>query len=257
LNIDEPYIRKGTSDEFYETDALGSSLVLTNGAGASQSVYTYQPFGSTTQSGAISSNPFQFTGRENDSTGLYYFRSRYYSPNSRRFTREDPWEFKGYDIDLYAYVANRPANLVDPYGLVLEVPSNPVFQEAFGKLIARSPVGLGMINQLQDSPTHYQVLDATGQKVSVTKYLTVAIDPVWIIQRSTCSGNEQFKFSLERVLAHEMGHLIGYKRRRGETEDAYEMRIIGQYENPVARDLHQPIRTQHIEPPCVQSKSER
>ena len=36
LNIDEPYVRKGTSDEFYETDALGSSVALTNGASASQ-----------------------------------------------------------------------------------------------------------------------------------------------------------------------------------------------------------------------------
>ena len=35
-------------------------------------------------------NPFQYTGRENDATGLYYYRARYYSPTLRRFISEDP-----------------------------------------------------------------------------------------------------------------------------------------------------------------------
>ncbi len=48
LSIDEPFIRKlSGGDEFYETDALGSSLVMTDGAGASQTTYTYEPFGKT------------------------------------------------------------------------------------------------------------------------------------------------------------------------------------------------------------------
>src|SRR5262249_44740697 len=36
------------------------------------------------------SNPYQFTGRENDGTGLYYYRARYYDPTWGRFISEDP-----------------------------------------------------------------------------------------------------------------------------------------------------------------------
>ncbi|MGE5894357.1 MAG: RHS repeat-associated core domain-containing protein [bacterium] len=52
--------------------------------------YTYDPFGNVTISGEASDNPFQYTGRENDGTGLYYYRARYYSPDMQRFISEDP-----------------------------------------------------------------------------------------------------------------------------------------------------------------------
>jgi len=37
----------------------------------------------------MSSNPFQYTGRENDGTGLYYYRAQYYAPKLHRFLSED------------------------------------------------------------------------------------------------------------------------------------------------------------------------
>jgi RHS repeat-associated protein len=69
-----------------------------------------------TTSGEISDNPFQYTGRENDGTGLYYYRARYYSPELQRWISEDPIGFEGGDVNLYAYVKNDPADLVDPTG---------------------------------------------------------------------------------------------------------------------------------------------
>ena len=95
LNVDEPFIRQLTGgNEYYQTDALGSTVALSNAAGASVVSYSYEPFGKTTVTGT-SSNPFQFTGRENDSTGLYYYRARYYSNTSMRFINEDPINFEG------------------------------------------------------------------------------------------------------------------------------------------------------------------
>jgi len=117
LNIDEPYIRNGTSDEFYQTDALGSSLVLTDGTGAGATSYTYEPFGTTTSSGTASTNALQYTGRENDGTNLYYYRARYYNPHLQRFISEDPIGFLGGDLNLYAYVSNRPLHYTDATGL--------------------------------------------------------------------------------------------------------------------------------------------
>ncbi|MDX2250917.1 MAG: RHS repeat-associated core domain-containing protein [Nitrospira sp.] len=116
LGIDEPYIRRGaTGDEFYLADERGTVLALTNQAGAVTTSYAYEPFGKATQTG-VSSNPFQYTGRDNDGTGLYYYRARYYSPILHRFLSEDPLEFEGEDLNLYAYAFNDPVNLSDPSG---------------------------------------------------------------------------------------------------------------------------------------------
>ncbi len=52
-------------------------------------------------------NPYQYTGRENDATGLYFHRARYYNPSFQRFISEDPIGMGG-GINLYAYVGNNP-----------------------------------------------------------------------------------------------------------------------------------------------------
>jgi RHS repeat-associated protein len=122
LNIDEPLVRQTSSgNEFFHTDDLGSTLALTNDAGAVTTTYTYGPFGATTVNGT-STNPVQFTGRENDGNGLYYYRARYYSPSHSRFLSEDPLEFDAGDPNLYVYVFNNPMNFVDPTGEKIRLP---------------------------------------------------------------------------------------------------------------------------------------
>jgi RHS repeat-associated protein len=52
-----------------------------------------------------------------DPTGARkYYRARYYDPAAGRFISEDPIRLDG-GVNLYAYVKNRPVNLVDPLGL--------------------------------------------------------------------------------------------------------------------------------------------
>ena len=100
-------------------DALGSTLALTDSTGTVQTQYSYEPFGKTTATGSASSSTFQYTGRENDGTGMYYYRARYYNPALQRFISEDPIGFAGGDINLYGYVSNRPIDSVDPEGTSL------------------------------------------------------------------------------------------------------------------------------------------
>lgn len=117
LNIDEPFIRQtAIGNEHYHTDALGSSLALSDASGAFVATYEYEPFGKTTATGS-SSNALQYTGRENDGTGLYYYRARYYSQKLQRFLAEDPIGFSAGDINLYQYVSNGPVGSRDPHGL--------------------------------------------------------------------------------------------------------------------------------------------
>jgi RHS repeat-associated protein len=116
LDIDEPFIRQAASNDFYQTDALGSTPALTDAAGSAQTTYTYEPFGKTTVNGT-SSNPHQFSGRENDGTGTYYYRARYYQPKSPRFIGEDPIGLAG-GMNVYTYVENNPLLWKDPLGLM-------------------------------------------------------------------------------------------------------------------------------------------
>ncbi|MHB8404397.1 MAG: RHS repeat-associated core domain-containing protein [Gammaproteobacteria bacterium] len=116
-NIDEMFSRTDSSGSYsYLTDNLGSTLALANSAGAISTSYSYEPYGNTTASGSSSTNALQYTGRENDGDGLYYYRARYYSPTYSRFISEDPAEYMG-GIDLYAYASGNPISLSDPYGL--------------------------------------------------------------------------------------------------------------------------------------------
>jgi RHS repeat-associated protein len=103
------------------TDALGSTLALADTTGSLVTSYSYDPFGNSMASGTPSANTAQFTGRENEGNGLYYYRARYYSPLLQRFVSEDPLGSKGGDINFYAYVQNDPINYGDPSGLVIVV----------------------------------------------------------------------------------------------------------------------------------------
>ncbi|GEM_PF-2531202 len=119
--IDEVFTRSDSSGTSgFIKDALGSTLALTNSSGAIQTEYVYEPFGKTTVSGTASNNTSKYTGREDEGTGLYFYRARYYSPSLQRFISEDPIEFEAGDVNLYGYVENDPINFIDPSGLEKE-----------------------------------------------------------------------------------------------------------------------------------------
>jgi RHS repeat-associated protein len=118
LNIDDPLTRtNSTVTRHYVRDALGSIVALVDDTGATKTTYVYDAFGNVATSGENSDNPFQYTGRENDGTGLYYYRARYYSPEMQRFISEDPIRLAGGGLNYYAYVQNNPVNWIDPLGL--------------------------------------------------------------------------------------------------------------------------------------------
>jgi len=134
LAVDEYFTRTDAAGaRNYLLDALGSSVALTDASGTVQTEYTYEPFGNLTTSGATTSNPFAFTGREADGTGLYFYRARYYDPAGGRFISEDPIGFEG-GINFYGYAFNSPTNLRDPSGKSAGTVAIPIL-EGLGALI--------------------------------------------------------------------------------------------------------------------------
>jgi RHS repeat-associated protein len=114
---DRRYSRSnGNSTQSYLTDALGSTIALADGGGNVQTSYSYDPFGQSVSSGSPSSNRYQYTGRENDGTGLQYNRARYYSPAAQRFISKDPLGFSANGPNLYSYASDNPVNASEPSG---------------------------------------------------------------------------------------------------------------------------------------------
>ncbi len=117
LALDEVIARYAqTGDRVYLTDALGSVIAQGREDQSIQNAYAYSPYGVTSSLGLDEGNPIQYTARENDRTGLYYYRARYYDPKIGRFISEDPIGLTG-DLNVYAYVENNPVTLTDPTGL--------------------------------------------------------------------------------------------------------------------------------------------
>ncbi|WP_235872732.1 RHS repeat-associated core domain-containing protein [Pseudoxanthomonas winnipegensis] len=122
--IDQRYARNEASGRtYFLADLLGSTRLLTNSSGAVVQRYDYDPYGTTTQTSAGITNPYQYTGREKDQSGLYYYRARYYQPVWGRFISEDPIGLAG-GINSYSYVSQSPVSLIDPFGLREGSPSN-------------------------------------------------------------------------------------------------------------------------------------
>ncbi|CAH2706644.1 hypothetical protein NCPPB1935_02510 [Xanthomonas campestris pv. nigromaculans] len=118
LGIDQRYARNDTGGRtYFLTDQLGSTRLLTNAAGTAVQRYDYDPYGATTQSSAAYTNPYQYTGRERDISGLYHYRARYYRPQWGRFISEDPIGLTGGN-NSYAYVGGNPISYVDPNGTI-------------------------------------------------------------------------------------------------------------------------------------------
>ncbi len=108
--------RSGTTS-YYQQDALGSVVSLSNPAAALTNTYSYDSFGNLAASTGTLANPFQYTGREFDTeTRLYFLRARYYNADAGRFISQDPINFGG-GINFYSYVRNSPIGLVDISGL--------------------------------------------------------------------------------------------------------------------------------------------
>ncbi|MBI2987006.1 MAG: IPT/TIG domain-containing protein [Deltaproteobacteria bacterium] len=118
LGLDDVWVRrKQDKTDFVIADALGSSVANLDALGTVASELTYEPFGRSMHTGVVSDNPISFTGREDDGTGLFHYRARYYHPDLARYISEDPLHFRD-GINAYTYVRNNPINARDPFGLL-------------------------------------------------------------------------------------------------------------------------------------------
>ncbi|MDD5539987.1 MAG: RHS repeat-associated core domain-containing protein [Candidatus Marinimicrobia bacterium] len=104
----------------FASDQIMSSKALVDESGNQNQTRDYYPYGNTrTATGSISA--YQFSGKEKDVTGLYYFGKRYYDPNIGRWLSVDPMADKYPSLSPYVYCANNPLRFVDMAGDTINV----------------------------------------------------------------------------------------------------------------------------------------
>jgi RHS repeat-associated protein len=112
--------KDAANSRIYLTDALNSVIAQLADepatTGTVTNSYGYSPYGEANTVGPdASGNPIQYTSRENDGTGLNYYRARYYDAVLKRFVSSDPIGLKG-GPNTYGYVGANPLSYTDPSG---------------------------------------------------------------------------------------------------------------------------------------------
>jgi RHS repeat-associated protein len=143
-------------------DAQNSTIALVDSSGLIQTQYTFDPFGNTTVGGTASTLGNQYTGRENDGTGLYYNRARYYAPALHRFVSEDP-HGGGVGRSKYLYVDDDPVNVTDPTGLYGRVVGGAAGLGVSVSTKWGSRYGEGLVESVTAKIVHDE--DDTGERI--------------------------------------------------------------------------------------------
>jgi RHS repeat-associated protein len=101
--------------DYYHSDFLGSTRLITDENGTVTSETQYKAFGKNESN----EKSHLYTGKEKDSSELYYFGSRYYDFETGRFiTRDTRFGRKStpQSFNRYIYCLNNPLKYIDPDG---------------------------------------------------------------------------------------------------------------------------------------------
>ncbi len=111
---------RGEGRSFFHLDFLGSTVGLTDTAGAARQSIFYDAWGNERDRIGSSANNFTFTGQELDEeTTLVYAIARFYDPEIGRFLNQDPLMGRlnvTPSLNRYAYAFSNPLVFLDPDG---------------------------------------------------------------------------------------------------------------------------------------------
>ncbi|NPV92179.1 MAG: RHS repeat-associated core domain-containing protein [Firmicutes bacterium] len=128
------------SDNTYivHTNQRGDVVSVTDKTHTIVAQYQYDPWGTITSYTGTLNQPYRYAGYWYDEeTGLYYLKSRYYSPTLGRFLTRDAHGYINITnpktLNLYAYCGNNPVNRTDPSG------TTPGYNDATGECTNNQP----------------------------------------------------------------------------------------------------------------------
>ena len=114
-------MKRDGQNYYYQFNAHGDVISLTNSSGQVVNTYAYDPWGNILTANEQVANPYRYAGYRYDKvTGLYYLWHRYYGSEIGRFLTRDPYPVdlsKTQGLNAYSYCENNPVNRTDPTGL--------------------------------------------------------------------------------------------------------------------------------------------
>ncbi len=240
------FMIKGGNTYRIISDHLGSPrLVIDVATGLPAQVMDYDSFGNVITDTNPGFQPFGFAGGLYDaSTKLTRFGARDYDAEIGRWTSKDPIRFDGDGSNLYGYVLNDPINFIDPVGLLLKVLGDKRFKNAINNSlnkIRNTKRGREVLNQLENCKETFvikEIKNANSARAnkfdSTTNRILISLSKRDIIQ---ATDGSVLPISLNRLLAHELGHAYGYGNSIKEEE-----RNVQDNENPIVIELGEPGR---------------
>lgn len=162
--------------------------------------------------------PIRFQGQfEDEESGLYYNRYRYYDPRAGRYLSKDPIGLAG-GVNLVGYIDGCPTSYIDPRGLALTIAPN--LQQVVDRMRQSSSIFRNLTDTLEKSDYSYNI--KTGKLPEGRPALTVCgigggcstvIDPDQLskLQYPTTTGGKAC-VGLDRTIGHELSHSLYYEQ---------------------------------------------
>ena len=115
--------RRDTTERYFHFDGVGSTLALTDSAGAQSDTYAYTAYGELTEESGDTANRFQYVGRKGyyveNLPHEYTVRARVLSSPEARWLSADPLGVSLAAQNRFRFVEGRPTIALDPSGLML------------------------------------------------------------------------------------------------------------------------------------------
>jgi RHS repeat-associated protein len=160
-------LKAGTLNADYLTDHLGSTAQLIDSAnGQAKARLDYASYGAleADDRNPLTANPYTYTGREDDGTGLMYYRARYYDPELEVFISQDPLG------DAQRYAEENPIKFIDPLGLKVDldlIPGSTISSKAQSYSLPNGYYSV-LVHAGADPITHEEGVSIAHKFVSVS-----------------------------------------------------------------------------------------
>jgi RHS repeat-associated protein len=221
---------------YHHTNRLSSADYTADLSGEVRSWADYDTWG-VAQAGvkhdlnlAVLTDTAAYTGYTYDQVlDVYFAQYRFYDPNSRRFTSEDPLRS---GRNWYAYVGNDPMNFVDPWGLREVILSE--IAEAFGAKVSWDSFAKNATVTFDGRSFLYtSVNDSDAAYLNESDNRMYIDNKVFLEQWGLSYSESQLQYDLNKVVT-ENTDLKQKLAQAGFNNTAESLRIVLNYDSTIA-----------------------